>query len=209
MTENGYPLLECASALQKTIRRGMEVEAMFWAAELETRYPDYLWTRLTAIVNEDISLASPETLILFEALRNQYQLLRQRSKGTSERMVLANAILAICRAPKTRVGDDLQTMIYRRRLQEGWRLEVPDYALDRHTARGRQKGRDYTHWHDEGLKLVNETPGLNIYAEEARRLREKHGTMPRVQKTRSQDAGKGKRKGDEEHPDLFDTGPGE
>jgi len=198
-TENGYPLLECASALQKTIRRGMEVEAMFWATELETRYHNYLWTRLTAIVNEDISLASPETLILFEVFRNQYQLLREKSRGTSERMVLANAILALCRAPKTRVGDDLQTMVYRKRIQEGWRLEMPDYALDRHTARGRHMKRDYTHWHEEGLKLVNETQGLNPYAEEARHLREKHGPMPKTEKT-------AKTKGGEtETSDLFGT----
>ncbi len=180
LTDGGYPLLECASAMQKSIRRGMEVDAMFWAAELETRYHTYLWTRLTAIVNEDISLASPETLILFEVFRNQYALLREKSRGTSERMVLANAILALCRAPKTRVGDDLQTMVYRKRIQEGWRLEVPDFALDRHTQRGRTMGRDYRHWHTEGLKLVNETQGLNTYAAEARRLREKHGPMPKT-----------------------------
>ena len=58
-------------------------------------------------------------------------------------MVLADAILAMCRAPRTRLGDDFQTVIYRRRIQEGWRLEVPDFALDRHTARGRHMGKDY------------------------------------------------------------------
>ena len=200
LTDGGYPLLECASALQKTIRRGLTEEAMFWAAEIETRFPDYLWTRLTAILNEDISLASPETILLFETFRNQYRLLREKSKGTSERMVLANAILAMCRAKKTRLGDDFQTVIYRRRIQEGWRLEVPDFALDRHTARGRHMGRDYTHWHDEGLKLVNETPGLNPYAAEARRLREKHGPMPKTDKTRTR-SGRGKGQGDT--PDLF------
>ena len=54
MTENKYSLLDCASSLQKTIRRGLEEEAMFWAAELETRFHDYLWVRLTAIAHEDI-----------------------------------------------------------------------------------------------------------------------------------------------------------
>lgn len=32
-TPGGYPLDEVASALQKTIRRGEEVQALFWASE--------------------------------------------------------------------------------------------------------------------------------------------------------------------------------
>jgi hypothetical protein len=55
-TGQGYPFDEVASALQKSIRRGLEIEAMYWAAEMETRYPDYLWKRLQIISVEDISI---------------------------------------------------------------------------------------------------------------------------------------------------------
>ncbi len=177
-TENGYSLLEAVSALQKTIRRGLHEEAFFWAAEIEARYAKYLWRRLVAIVNEDIGLASPETIVLVEILRAQYWLLKEESKGPSERMVLANAIVAMCRAPKTRLGDDLQTVIYRRRIFGGWRLVIPDYAKDKHTGAGRQMGRGWEHWITEGCRLSGEVHGLNPYADEANRLRAEYGKMP-------------------------------
>lgn len=173
-TENGYDLMECASALQKTIRRGLEEEAMFWATELETKFPDYLWLRLTVIANEDIGLASPETLTLLEALRTQAAFLRAKSKSPSERLPLANAILALCRASKTRLADDFQAVIYKRRDHEQWRLEVPDYALDKHTRRGKALGRGWTHWRTEGCRLHPEF-SQNPYETEAHKLREAHG----------------------------------
>lgn len=177
-THNGYPLLECASALQKCIRRGMETEAMFFAQEIESRFRQYLWVRLTAIVNEDIGLASPETVVLVNTLRQQYDYLHEHSKGYSERMVLANAILAMCRAPKTRLGDDFQTIIYRKVMFENWRPEVPDFALDRHTQRGRRLNRDWKHWREEGCKLIPDTE-MNPYEEESHRLRQQYGSMPK------------------------------
>jgi len=179
LTGGGYQLLDCVSALQKCIRRGLEDQALFWAAEIEMKFPDYLWVRLTAIVNEDIGLASPATICLVEALRQQYSFLRAKSRGPSERMALGNAILAMCRAEKTRLGDDFQTVIYRRREFEGWRLDIPDFALDRHTAAGRAKGRGWEHWATEGVSLAGEVPGMNPYAEEAHRLRESYGALPK------------------------------
>ncbi len=39
LTKNGYDFFEVASAFQKSIRRGMEKEAMYWAIELyESNY---------------------------------------------------------------------------------------------------------------------------------------------------------------------------
>lgn len=176
MTENGYNLLECASALQKCIRRGMIEESLFWAAEIETKFPDYLWVRLTVIANEDIGLAS---IGVIEALRTQYEFLRRKSRSPSERLVLANAILALCTSSKTRAADDLQTVVYRRRIFEKWRLEVPDFALDQHTGRGRSAGRAWDHWEKEGLKLDNEKSGLNVWAGKAMALRKKYGKLPK------------------------------
>ena len=176
-TANDYELLEAVSSLQKCIRRGLEEEAMFWAAEIETKFADYLWVRLTVIVNEDIGLADPAAIQLVEALRQQYQFLRKNSKSPSERLPLANTIIAMCRANKTRLADDFQTVIYRRRDFQEWRIPIPDFALDKHTRRGKQLGRCVDHWRKEGCKLSNEIEGMNPYEKEATELREKYGRV--------------------------------
>lgn len=36
----------------------------------------------------------------------------------------------------------------------GLRLEIPDYALCKHTGKGRERGRGWEHWFTEGCKLV-------------------------------------------------------
>src|SRR5262249_28629668 len=180
LTENNYELLEVASALQKCIRRGLEEEALYWAAELETKYPDYLWKRLAVIVNEDIGLADPQVIILVETLREQYAFLKKKSKSPSERLVLCHAIVAMCRAKKTRLADDMQAVIYRRREFKNWRLEIPDFAYDKHTQKGRRMGRGVDHWRREGCKLHNEVRGMNPYEAEATELRETTGKVTKA-----------------------------
>lgn len=181
-TANSYLLTECVSALQKTIRRGLHEEALFWATEIETKYANYLWVRLTVIANEDIGIADPQSLLLFETLRQQWAFLHAHSASPSERLVLANAILTLCRARKTRLADDLQCVVYRRRIFEDWRLDIPDYALDKHTGKGKRLGRGVEHWRAEGCKLANEEPGMNPYEPEATRLREQYGALPKKQR---------------------------
>jgi hypothetical protein len=195
-TANGYVLSECVSALQKCIRRGLFEEAFFWAAEIETRYPDYLWVRLTVIANEDIGLASPQTIMLVETLRHQYFYLLEKSHGPSQRLVLCNVIVAMCTAEKTRLADDLQCVIYRKRDFEEWRLDIPDFALDKHTKRGRGMGRDVAHWRAEGCKLEPEKKGMNPYEDEATALREKYAAfaIPNPKPGRRYEAGAPKRK---------------
>ncbi|GIT16503.1 MAG: hypothetical protein CM1200mP38_1600 [Dehalococcoidia bacterium] len=53
-TTSGYKYDESISALQKMIRRGDEVEAMYWAIELEGKYHNDMWDRLEVISHEDI-----------------------------------------------------------------------------------------------------------------------------------------------------------
>jgi len=175
-TENGYPFDEVASALQKSIRRGLEEDAMFWAVEMETRFPDYLWKRLQVISVEDIGIADPQTVLYVAEMRRLYQELKKeydkepKRKSRSFRMVLANAILSMCRSKKSRIGDEFQIAMYGRR-EQGWKLEVPDYALDMHTNRGRAKKRGADHFWSEGVKLENEARLRNPYTEEAVKIR--------------------------------------
>ena len=129
------------------------------------------------IVNEDIGLADPQVIILVETLRQQYIYLRKKSPSPSERLVLCNAIVAMCRAKKTRLADDMQAVVYRRREFKNWRLEIPDFAYDKHTGKGRKMGRGVEHWRAEGCKLSNEAEGMNPYEAEATELRETTGKV--------------------------------
>ena len=172
VTERGYPFDEAASALQKTIRRGLEMDAMYWAIELEGRYPDYLWKRLQVISIEDIGLADMQVVLYVAEMRKIYQELRKEydrepgKKSRSFRMALGNAILALCRARKNRIGDEFQIVAYGRR-EDGWKAGVPDYALDMHTSRGRGMKRGPSHFWTEGVRLSNEARLDNPYHDEA------------------------------------------
>ena len=179
-TGSGYPFDEVASALQKSIRRGLEEEAMYWAVELEVRHPDYLWKRLQIISVEDIGIADPQAVLYVAEMRRLYQELKKeydkepKKKSRSFRMALANAILSMCRAEKSRIGDEFQIVIYGRR-EAGWKLDVPDYALDMHTSRGRGMKRGPEHFWSEGVKLSNRAEMHNPYSEEAVKIRTRKG----------------------------------
>lgn len=151
-TQNGYQLSEVISALQKTIRRGDEAQAMYWALECVPKYEQYLWRRLNVIVQEDIGIANPELLALVPSQEQQYFRFRARGAG-SARLVLANTILAMCRSPKSRIADHFQCAIHQAILHGHLHYEIPDYALDKHTNRGRKRGRGLDHWRAEGCQL--------------------------------------------------------
>jgi len=57
-------------------------------------------------------------------------------------------------------------------IEKGIRLEIPDYALDNHTARGKSKGRGVEFFIKEGTKLVNETMA-DPYKERAEKILKK------------------------------------
>ena len=168
-TENNYDFGEVISALQKEIRRGHETEAMFWALELYERYGKALWTRLQVIVNEDIGIANPQAIILIETLKKQFEEFVKGDRDGSMRLALANAILYLCRSPKSREADHFQCVVNQRRLQQEWRLDIPNYALDKHTSRGARMKRSWQHWFEVGCQLIPE-PQPNPYQEEAQTL---------------------------------------
>lgn len=73
-TKNGYNLDEVVSALQKSIRRGLEEDAMYWALEMvDSGYIRYMWRRLLVIASEDIGPADPQTVILISSLYVAYE----------------------------------------------------------------------------------------------------------------------------------------
>ena len=88
---------------------------------------------------------------------------------------LINAVMVLCRATKNTDADDLKNLVYNRRMaakkNPTQKLEIPDYALDAHTKRGKAMGRGNAHWYSlrdtflEGKgpyhqKLEQEFPGF-------------------------------------------------
>lgn len=161
-TKNGYWMDEVRSAIQKAIRRGQEEEALFWAKEFASiGWTKYLWKTLFGIVVEDIGIANPD-------LPGQILSLKQMSDFITEGKFiesdcLAMAILLMCQSPKNREAADFDSYISHRRKQ-GWRLEVPDEALDGHTHRGREMGRGEDFFQAVGRKVVPEVGELTYKA---------------------------------------------
>jgi replication-associated recombination protein RarA len=150
-TPKGYDLHEVISALQKEIRRGKEQEAVYWAVELESFNDKALWNRLRVIASEDVGLADPHASLIIDVLEKQYLDAVDRKKDSS-RLFLVNAVLYLARAPKSRIVDNLLAVVY----NDEKRHEIPDYALDMHTYRGRKMGRGLKHFFAEGAKLENQ-----------------------------------------------------
>lgn len=158
VTKGGYPLDEVTSALQKSIRRGLEEDAMFFALEMaDGGFGQYLWKRLMIISVEDIGLADPNALSF---TLSGWLATKEATKSFTvapgmKVEFLGPVILYLCRASKNREGDDFCWYIMERR-KRGWRVPVPDYALDEHTERGRKMGRSQAFWFSEASKLSPE-----------------------------------------------------
>lgn len=155
-TKNGYEPFEVVSAIQKMIRRGKEEEAMFWVLELEDTNPSWLWKRLMVIATEDIGLANPSAVMLTKTLWDTYEKMKNMGKKRKpEGHILGLAVLTLCRSPKNREADDFASYTTWRKNDQGWREEIPDVALDNHTRRGKQMGRDANFWYAEASRLKN------------------------------------------------------
>jgi replication-associated recombination protein RarA len=153
-TKKNYDFFECSSAMQKCIRRGLEQDAMYWAVELyESGYGEYVWKRLRIMSSEDIGLAEPLMPANIWALFRSYQeqAKKKEDKNEPQRLFLTHAVLLLCRAKKSRMID--WTLIWAWLTHPFRRLDIPDYAHDKHNERGRRLGRSWAHFFDEGTRL--------------------------------------------------------
>lgn len=171
-TPGGYRCGEVASALQKCIRRGLEEDALFWATELDLAgFGEYVFKRLRIIASEDVGLAEPGVAADVRALYDNWidQRKKKDERHGPERLFLVHAVLRCCRARKSRLVDHALICLY-----EGKReaREIPDFALDRHTARGRSRRRGWRHFWEEGA-LVNPPADLeDSFRDRAREIRQ-------------------------------------
>ena len=153
-TQRGYDIYELLSALQKDIRRGNEYQAVHWAVELESFNAKMVWNRLRVIASEDVGLANPLAPIIIDVLEREYIAFKdpKDEEKVSHRLFLVHAVLLLARSPKSRIVDNLLNVVY----NDESKLEIPDYALDMHTYRGKKMGRGVEHFFAEGAKLANQ-----------------------------------------------------
>ncbi len=147
----------------------MEYEAAHFAVELEEFNPTMLWNRLKIIASEDIGPANPVMPLLIDYLQKQYLTEKSKLAENGYKLCLINAVVCLCRSQKSRITDDLLTVVYTERERDGKFLPIPDFALDKHTARGKAMGKGIDDFFNEGNKVNNEA-FPNPYTEKAKQL---------------------------------------
>lgn len=158
-TKKGYDFGEVASAMQKSIRRGLEEDALYWVVELyNSGFSEYAWKRLQIITSEDVGLAEPHMAAEIEALYQMFLRQAKKTKATEdknapERLYLVHAVMKLCRAKKSRAVD--WALIHFFGSHNHSKKEIPDFALDKHTERGRRLKRSWKHFFDVGSWLEN------------------------------------------------------
>ncbi len=156
-TRHGFAADEIISALQKEIRRGHTENAVLIAYEMATTSREleaYLWKRLQVIAVEDIGWGDVQAPVL---IRTLYETARELDQQDGERLLFViHAVRFLCAAKKDRSSDELINWVIRE-VESGRRLpEIPEYALDMHTARGKEMGRGVRHFIEEGAQLFPE-----------------------------------------------------
>ena len=158
-TEHGLAADEVISALQKSLRRGLLDNALLLAWEMYLTSPELeamLWSRLCVIAVEDIGLGNVQAPVLIETLYQQHQ--RYARPGGDRFLFAAHAIRVLATSAKDRTSDDMVNWA-RQSMALGERLpEIPDIALDMHTRRGQEMGRDYRFFMEEASRV---TPEIN------------------------------------------------
>lgn len=167
-TKHGYDHYELLSALQKSIRRGMDYEAVHFAFELEEFNSTMLWNRLKIIACEDVGPANPVMPLLIDLLQRQYLAEKSKLAESAPQLFLANAVVCLCRSQKSRITDDLLNIVNYERAENKF-LPIPDFALDMHTKQGKAMGRGVEYFFTEGNRLENEAL-INPYTEKAKEL---------------------------------------
>lgn len=162
-TKHGYPLDEVVSAFQKSLRRGLEEDALYWGAEMYVSgFEGHAWSRILIIGSEDVGVAEPGLPANLWALYQMYDHFKKKgNKHKPERLHFFHAIMLLARAKKSRnVDTALGVVLCELEKEEPNpeicpRKEMPDYALDCHTMRGRMQRRDSAHFYAHAAVVAN------------------------------------------------------
>lgn len=164
-TLHGYQTDEVVSALQKCIRRGWVEDACRFAYELYTTSPvllEKVWSRLLTISVEDIGFGNLDAAVQINALNQMRQ--NYAYDDVDQPMYFIHAIRILCASDKDRSSDFLKNIVIKTAAM-GQLPEIPDVALDKHTKRGAEMGRDSRHFFEEGSKVIPQIEVDNDYRE--------------------------------------------
>jgi replication-associated recombination protein RarA len=159
-TAHGFPADEIISALQKSIRRGLTDNALLIGWEMYATSPELeamLWSRLCVISVEDIGLGNPTAPVLAETLFTMHE--RYPRPSHDRFLFAAHLIRVLASSPKDRTSDDMANWAKHAVSMGERRPEVPDFALDMHTRRGQEMGRDYRFFLEEASRVAPEIEG--------------------------------------------------
>jgi replication-associated recombination protein RarA len=138
-TRKNYDFYECSSAFQKSIRRGETEQALFFGWELyASGYSKYCWKRLLIITSEDIGLAEPHAINTVMNLHKAWEIIAE-SNLEEAGMPFIQAILYLSNCQKSRLIDEYKIYLMKSDVLH----EIPEYALDVHTRRGKSMGKNH------------------------------------------------------------------
>ncbi len=157
-TANGYAADEVISALQKEIRRKKTDEAVYWAYELCLSgevFQIKLWERLQVIAIEDVGFGNPNACVVVQSLKQSFFEDFDHVDDKYIQAMFAAAYLA--ESPKDRFIDEIKNYFVLTKHSP----KIPAYALDKHTKRGKEMGRDSRYFWTVGNVLKPELVGRN------------------------------------------------
>lgn len=161
-TRNGIPGDEIISMLQKSIRRGLEHNALCAAYEMyitSPQFEDKMWRRLLSISVEDIGFGdvhAPELIYTLYCMRKEFLY-----QDGDRPMFFVHAIRYLCRQKKERSSDNIKNMVIKD-FAHGRTLQVPEYAYDLHTRKGREMGKTELDFLTDSSKVIPQLEGEDI-----------------------------------------------
>lgn len=164
-TKHGIAIDEVVSSLQKSIRRAKEEDAVRFAYEMYTSSPvllEKLWSRLVSISVEDIGFGNLNAAVYVHTLNQMRK--DYAYDDVDQPMFFVQAIRILCRSEKDRSTDFLKNIVIKTAAM-GQVPEVPDIALDKHTKRGKEMGRDSRHFYEEACLVFPQAEVDNDYRE--------------------------------------------
>ena len=154
LTKKGYDFYEVASAFQKSIRRGLLEDAMYWGIELyESNYEEYAWKRMIIMASEDVGLGEPSCVVQIMALKQSFDYLAMRKDMGAKKLPFTHAIAVLVNSRKSRFIDHAITVYWQQNREE--MKEIPNWAFDMHTRRGKAMGRGLDYFYKESCKITN------------------------------------------------------
>ena len=154
LTKKGYDFYEVSSAFQKSIRRCLEEDALYWGIELyDSGFKDYCWKRMVIMCSEDVGLGEPSTIVQMMALKESFEYLQRMKDYGAMKLPFTHAIVLLCRSRKSRYIDHAITANWQNHKEEI--KAIPDWAFDMHTRRGKAMGRGLKYFYQESCKICN------------------------------------------------------